>query len=225
MKSLIKVFLIIATVFASTFLLIKFSGVLTLEHIEDWLTRATESSPIYVGAIVALLLFMDLFIAVPTLTVTILAGYFLGYTYGAFSALVGMIMAGICGYVLSRYYGEAVLRFLVKDENKRNDAIETFHRHGFAMILLSRALPIFPETTACLSGMTRMNFNKFLTAWLMSSVPYILIAAYAGSVSSFENPKPAIFAAIGLSIFFWVSWFFYHRMNKLKKRGVERKVR
>lgn len=58
-----------------------------------------------------------------------------------------------------------------------------------------------------------MPFNKFLAAWLISSVPYILIATYAGSISSIEDPMPAIFTAIGISVFLWTSWFFYHRIN------------
>ncbi|VAW97413.1 hypothetical protein MNBD_GAMMA21-2509 [hydrothermal vent metagenome] len=214
MRPLLNVFLIVATVFASTFLLIKFTGLLTIEQIEGWLTQAKESSPIYVGAIVALLLFSDLFIAIPTLTVAILAGYFLGHTYGALASLTGIVLAGISGYVISRYYGGAILGFLLKDESKRNDAINTFQKHGFVMILLSRAMPILPEATGCLSGMTHMPFNKFFAAWLISSVPYILIATYAGSISSVENPMPAIFTAIGLSVFLWIAWFFYHRANK-----------
>ena len=217
MKPLIKVFLIIATCFAATFLLIKFTGILTVEQIEGWLTQAKELSPIYVGTIVGLLLFADLFIAVPTLTVTILAGYFLGYTYGAVSALIGVILAGVCGYTLSRYYGDVILGFLLKDEDKRNEAIITFQKHGFMMILLSRAMPILPEVTACLSGMTRMPFSKFILAWLISSTPYILIASYAGSISSMENPKPAIFTAIGISALLWASWFVYHHKNNKRR--------
>jgi len=214
MKSLLKVFLIVASVFATTFLLIKFTGILTVEQIEGWLTQAKELSPLYVGVIVALLLFADLFIAIPTLTVTILAGYFLGHSYGAIAAFTGILFAGICGYGLSRYYGKAILGFLIKDKSKRNEAISAFQDHGFVMILLSRAMPILPEASACLSGMTRMPFSKFLFAWLISSVPYILIATYAGSISSLDNPKPAIFTAIGITSFFWVSWFIYHHFNK-----------
>jgi len=211
MKSLLKVFLIVAACFAATFLLIKFSGILTLEQIEGWLLQAKELSPVYVGVIVALLLFADLFIAIPTLTVMILAGYFLGHSYGFLSAFIGIMLAGTSGYALSRYYGDFILGFLVKDKSKRNDVISTFQKHGFVMILLSRAMPILPETTACLSGMTRMPFNKFLLAWLISSVPYLLISTYAGSISTLENPMPAILTAIGISVFLWASWFLYHR--------------
>lgn len=217
MKPLLKVLLIVASLFASTFLLVKFTGLLTIEQIEGWLIQAKELSPLYVGSIVAILLFADLFIAVPTLTITLLSGYFLGHIYGALAAFVGVLLAGVCGYVLSRYFGNNILSFLLKDESKRNEAIHTFQTHGFAMILLSRAMPILPEASACLSGMTKMPFSKFLLGWLVSSVPYISIAAYAGSISSFDNPKPAIFTAIGITITLWVAWYIYHRLNSVKQ--------
>ena len=194
MKPLIKVILIIATFFATTFLLFKFTGILSVEQIKGWLVQAQELSPIYVGGIVTLLLFLDLFIAIPTLTTTILAGYF-----------------------ISRYYGGSVLNLLVREEVKRNEVINTFQKHGFVMILLSRAMPILPEIVACLSGMTRMKFNTFVVAWLVSSVPYALIASYAGSISSIDNPKPAILAAIGISALLWVSWYIFHRINNIAK--------
>lgn len=213
MSALLKIILIIATCFASTFLLVKFTGVLSIEQIENWLVQAKELSPIYVGTLVVLLLFADLFIAVPTLTISILSGYFLGYTYGSISALTGIVLSGVCGYSLSRYYGDTMLQILVKDEDKRNEAISIFNKHGVVMILLSRAMPILPEVSACLSGMTRLSFRKFLLAWLMNSIPYVLIASYAGSISSFDNPKPAIYAAMGISLSLWFAWFVYHQMQ------------
>jgi len=79
MKTLLKLFLSLAAVFASTFLIAKLFGLLSVAQIENWLGQAQQLSPLYVGSIVALLLFADLFIAVPTLTITILAGYFLGF--------------------------------------------------------------------------------------------------------------------------------------------------
>jgi len=214
MKPLLKVLLIVASFFASTFIIIKFTGVLTIEQIEGWLTQAKELSPFYVAMLVSCLLFIDLFIAVPTLTITILSGFFLGHHYGASAALIGTMLAGICGYSLSLCYGERVLLFLIKDEEKRNEAIEAFNQNGFAMILLSRAVPILPEATACLAGITRMKFSKFLLAWSISTVPYVLIASYAGSISSVENPKPAIIIAISISVLLWVSWFFFQRYKK-----------
>ncbi len=215
MKPLIKIILIIASIFASTFILFRATGLLTVAQIETWLTQAQAISPIYIFSIVTLLLFADLFIAVPTLTITILAGHFLGFGWGSMAALSGLILAGLAGYTISRYYGEAVLRFLLRDKDKQKEVRQTFSQHGFVMILLARAAPILPETTTCLSGLTKMKFAKFLLAYLLSTVPYVLIAAYGGSKSTLANPKPAIFTAIGLYAILWTSWFLYRRFKKI----------
>ncbi|MFH0266551.1 TVP38/TMEM64 family protein [Vibrio rumoiensis] len=211
MKSLIRVILIIAACFGTTFLIIKFSGLLTIEQIEYWLERAQSLSTALVALIIVMLLFADLFIAVPTLTIVILSGYFLGHAYGAVSSLFGIMLAGIVGYIVSYRYGNNILNILIKEKQKRTELIHSFEQHGFAMILLSRSIPILPEVTACLSGMTKMRFTKFLLAWMISSIPYVVIASYAGSISTIDNPQPAIFTAIGISSLLWLCWFLYQR--------------
>ncbi len=205
MKPLITMMIAIAVFFLALLLIIKLTGVLTVEQIESWLHYAKTLSPVYVGSLVIILLVADLFIAVPTLTVTILAGYFLGHLYGAISALTGLILAGICGYVLSRYYGNTLFKLVIKDESKRHEAIAAFREHGFAMIVLSRAVPMLPEITSCLSGITNMPFKRYLMALFISSVPYVLIVSYAGSISSIDNPTPAILATMGFLGLLWIS--------------------
>lgn len=216
MPPLIKVFLIIATFFASTFIVIKMTGILTIEMIEEWLIIAQNSSFWYVALIVSTLLFIDLFIAMPTLTIIILAGFFLGFKGGFLAAFTGILLAGVVGYLLSRLAGERLLNLIMKDKTKQQQVKDSFSQHGVAMLLLSRALPILPETSACLAGITKMPFWRFISCWLVSVVPYALIATYAGSVSSINNPKPAIYTAIILSTALWICWWFYNRKSKLK---------
>lgn len=214
MKTLIKLFLILVAVFASTFVIIKVTGVLTVEDIRAWLEAARSVSPWIIGLVVAGLLFADLFIAIPNLTVCILSGYFLGFELGALFNILGVSAAGITGHLLSRSVGRRLLEKIVRDPVKIKEMEDVFHRHGFVMILISWALPILPEATACLSGFTRMPFWKFLSAWALGAYPYAAIAAYAGSVSTLSDPKPAIYAAIGLSAFFWLMWAIFLRFRR-----------
>ncbi len=214
MRHLIKVIAIIASFFALTFILVKATGILSVDQIKALLLQAKEFSHFYVGSIVVLLLFADLFIAIPTLTVITLSGYFLGFQYGAVSSLIGLMMAGISGYGLSSIFGENILGFLLKKEKARQEMKSTFIQHSFVMILLSRATPILPEVTACLAGMTKMRFSKFMLAWLISTVPYVLIISYAGSISSIENPKPAIYTAIGITAILWTGWYLFNTKRK-----------
>ena len=214
MKALFRLVLIIGAVFAATFLLVKTTGSLSVGQIETWLNQARTLSPALVATVVFALLFADLFVAVPTMTVTILSGFFLGHALGSAVALAGLMAAGICGYGLGRVLGSRILAFLVPSEAERDEARETFRAHGFVMILLSRAVPILPEVTACLAGMTGMRFTRFLLAWSLSTIPYALIAAFAGSVSSLANPKPALFTPLGLSATLWLAWFVFSRHRR-----------
>jgi uncharacterized membrane protein YdjX (TVP38/TMEM64 family) len=218
MRALVKLMLVLATLFATTFILAKFTGVISIEKIELWLTAAKSVNSFYLALIIILLLFSDLFIAVPTLTVMILSGYFLGPVYGAITAIIGVMLAGSSGYILSYFYGEKLEKLVIKDHQQRFALREQFELYGILMIVFSRAMPILPEITACLAGMTKMPVIKFITAWSVSSVPYAIIASYAGSISSLNNPKPAIITTIVLTTICWTAWFLVQRLYKRKKQ-------
>ena len=213
MKPLLRIILLLAVIFASTFVIIRLSGVLTEDDIKAWLEAATNINPWYVALAVVLILAIDIFIAVPTLTTCILSGYFLGFIWGGLAASIGLLSAGLIGYWLSRSLGEKVLKIIICSSEKREEAKETFGQYGLAMIMLSRSSPIFSEVCACMAGMAKMKFTKFFLAWYINSIPYALIAAYSGSISSFENPKPAIYTMIGLYMVLWLFWFLYKKIK------------
>ena len=213
MKPLLRIILLLAVIFASTFVIIRLSGVLTEDDIKAWLEAATNINPWYVALAVVLILAIYIFIAVPTLTTCILSGYFLGFIWGGLAASIGLLSAGLIGYWLSRSLGEKVLKIIICSSEKREEAKETFGQYGLAMIMLSRSSPIFSEVCACMAWMAKMKFTKFFLAWSINSIPYALIAAYSGSISSFENPKPAIYTMIGLYMVLWLFWFLYKKIK------------
>lgn len=213
MRQLITIALILAAAFASTFIIIKATGVLTVEDVKHWLTVASEINPIYVALAVVILLFADLFIAVPNLTVCILSGYFLGWLSGGLAATAGMMLAGIVGYWLCWAIGPKFLLKIYKDPKKLEEMQAIFSEHGASVILMCRALPILSEVVSCLAGANKMSFFRFMFYYSISTIPYSFIAAYAGSKSSLANPTPAILAAIGISLALWFSWFIFLRRH------------
>ncbi len=218
MKQLFAIALGLALLFASTFAIIKFTGILSIDDIKAFLTAAHETAPAYVAATVIALLVADLFIAVPTLTVTILAGYFLGFPLGFLAGATGLLTAGTLGYAITYTYGPGLLRRINKDEAKQAEMAAVFARYGGVVLVVCRALPILPEVSCCLAGATRMRFRKFFAAFVLGTVPYALIATYAGSRSSLDDPKPAILAAIGLSMVLAVAWMMLLRRYKAEAR-------
>jgi len=211
MKPLIKVMLFLATAFALTFIVGRALGILTVENVKHWLELAAAVDPSWLAATVVLLLFLDLFVAVPTLTITILGGFFLGFPAGAAAAFTGMSLAAFCGFGISRIWGERAVSFLLRNEHDRKDMAQAFLRNGPAMIILSRAAPIVPEVTACMAGATGMAFTRYLGCFSLGTLPYVLIASYAGSISSPESPQPAIYAAFALYAVLWIGWYLFRR--------------
>ena len=222
MKTLVKVFFVLIAIFATGFIVIKATGAITVEDIRAWLDAAKSISPWAIGLTVIALLFADLLIAIPNLTVCILSGYLLGFELGALANVVGVSAVGLTGHLASRSLGRRLLQRIVRDRDEIARMEATFNRHGFIMIALSWAAPILPEASACLSGLSRMPLPRFLLAWSLGAYPYAVIAAYAGSVSSLEDPRAAIYAAIGLTAFFWSAWtiFVWWRRRGAKRANV-----
>jgi len=219
MRPLLKVMLVLLCIFGSTFIVGRLLGVLTVDNVRTWLSLANEIEPVYVVATVILLLFADLFVAVPTLTITLLAGYFLGFPAGASAAFAGMSCAAFTGYALSWRWGEKGIDLLVRDEQQKAALRSEFQRSGPVMIVLSRAAPMIPEVTACMAGATGMAVWRYGLCFAVSTAPYALIAAYAGSISSLEDPRPAIFASLFLYAILWSCWFLFRRRRKKLSAG------
>lgn len=214
MKSLFKVIIVIALCSASTFILVQMTGLITIDKIELWFNQVRGLSPIYIATIVISLMFIDLFISIPTLATIILAGHFMGYRYGALTAITGLMIAGTTGYILGRIFGDKILRLILKDSEAREEVKTTFNNYGFTLILLSRAIAILPEVTTCLAGMSKMSYSKFITAWSISIIPYSVLAAYAGSLSTVRNPEPAIIVTVIISVILWTGWFFFNKAQR-----------
>ena len=222
MKNLILTALGLALIFASTFVIIKMTGILSVDDIKNFLTEAHQSAPVYVAVTVIVLLAADLFIAVPTLTITILSGYFLGFPLGFLVGATGLLTAGTLGYGITYVYGPGILRRINKDETKQAEMEEIFSKYGVLVLLICRAVPILPEVSCCLAGATRMRFWKFFAAFLLGTIPYSMTAAYAGSKSSFDDPMPAILAATGLSVTLMAAWLILIRRHKKRQMETER---
>ena len=190
-----------------------------MEDIKGWLEYALELSPWIVGLIIVSLMLIDLFIAIPTLSLTILSGFFLGLELGVLYSTLGMLGAGTLGYLISRFHGEKLLKFITKDEAQVMEMKELFTQFGPFSLMLCRAAPMLPEVTSCLAGVTKMPYLKYLLFYLIGTLPYSIIAAYSGSISSVDNPSPAIFTFIGIFGGLTLIWagFLYFNKKHLKK--------
>lgn len=219
MKLLLKTVLTLFIIFTTMLLIIKFSGLLSVEEIKQIFANL-KSQPSYIlGSLIVILLFIDLFIAVPTMTIILLAGYFIGFELALFYTFIGLLSASLTGYFLSKKYGEKVLDKLSSKESQKLEMKELFNKHGVLVLVLSRAVPMLPEVSSCLAGVCNMSLKRFIIAWLIATLPYITVITYAGSISNFDNPIPAIIAAVSITIILWIMWFIFIKIDRIRNRG------
>lgn len=219
MKALVKFVVLLGAFFTFTLILFKIIGILSVDDIRGWLEFALTLSPWLVGLIIVSLMLIDLFIAIPTLSLTILSGFFLGLELGVFYSTLGMLSAGTLGYVISTFHGEKLLNFVSNDKKQIKEMKTIFSKFGPFSLMLCRAAPMLPEVTSCLAGVTKMPYLKYLSFYLIGTLPYSIIAAYSGSISTIENPSPAIFTFVGLfgiMTLIWAGFLFFNKKNMKK---------
>jgi len=216
-KSLIKLYLIIISVFALIFALVNLTGLLSVADIKEYLNQIQHADKSFVFLIVFLLLASDVFLSVPTILIVTYSGHILGFQLGLLASTLGMLMSGTIAYLLCRLTGNKMLKVLIKDKKQIDEVNSIFHRLGFSMLIIARALPMLPEATCCLSGMMRFNFVKFLLYYLLGTLPYAMVLTYLGSISDADNPYPALTGIAVVYVILYLLWFF-----KLRQKSVEK---
>jgi len=206
MSDLIRIAIIMALAFASTFVIAHATGILPEGDLVAWLEGLREVDPLWLVLAVIGMLMLDLFIAVPTMTTILLAGWLLGPVLGGLVASAGLLLMGCTGYTLGRSLGRRALQRLFKDD-ARIAGIETaFARNDLLTLAVCQALPILPELSATLAGIARMHPLRFLAGYALGVVPFAFIVAAGGAASSPDNLRPAILTAIGVTVVMLLIW-------------------
>lgn len=206
MKDLLKVALVIALIFASTFVLMKSTGLVTEEGVSAFLNQAHEIHPAWLAVIVIGLLALDLLIAIPTMTTILVAGYFMGPLLGGAASAAGLMILGLAGYMMGHRFGRPILSRLFKNDAKLADIEHAFAKNDLLTLFVCQALPILPELSCTLAGIARMRFRRFLFGYAVGVVPFAFIVAWAGSISTLSEPGPAIYTAIAISVGLLLLW-------------------
>lgn len=194
--------------FTSLFGLNMYFGWITPQNLEAWLTAIQNSreASIWLAGAVILVLSIDSVLTVPTLTTVALSGFFLGPLYGGLIASVGLMAAGSICFFGSRYGGTQLFRRMIANDEAERLA-EWFHRSGGLALILSRALPMFPEVLSVLAGVSGIRAALYYLYFGLGSVPYAFLVAWAGSESTLQNPWPVLAIGVGVPAVAWLVYY------------------
>lgn len=218
MKTAFKIGLALGAFFTSTLIINHAAGWLTIDSVRAFVETLTASpqAPLWIGLAVFALLSVDSMIAVPTTATIVLGGFFLGPLTGGLVAAGGLLCAGSICYAGGRAGGDRFLHKLMPAEEVA-ELRAWFGASGSFALLVARALPMLPEVLSCLAGLSRVSYGRYIATFAAGNLPYAFLAAWAGSISDFSNPWPALAVGVGVPAIAWLAWFF---MNPNRRAGL-----
>ncbi len=147
------------------------------------------------------LLLADLLLPVPGTIVMSALGAVYGFWLGGLLASSGAMLAGTLGYGVGRFFREeTAVKWLGSRDFERGRSL--FDGGGAWVVAMSRALPILPEVIACMAGLLRMPFRKFLLALACGSVPMGFLFAWIGTMGR-EYPAWGLAFSLGVPAVLW----------------------
>jgi uncharacterized membrane protein YdjX (TVP38/TMEM64 family) len=159
------------------------------DAVDAWSLRRLEDygpEPGAMALLVTVLLAADILLPVPASVVSTAAGALLGLAAGLVCSIAGMTIGSSLGYWIGRS-ASPLARSLLGDSDTA--ALErSFVQHGHWFVTVSRAVPLFAESSTMLAGAGRMPFARFMMFSTMANVGvsafYVLIGAYAADIQS-----------------------------------------
>ena len=168
--------------------------------IESWMGRAGTGSAVVMISLLA----ADLFLPIPSSLIMVLSGAAFGVLWGSVFSLVGSIGGEWLGFELVRRYGRRASSKMVGDDELERLS-RVFARHGAAVVVVTRALPVVMETMSVVAGLSKMKRTTFLVASLLGTAPIVVVYAYAGAVSRQTGSLvPAVIMLIAVAGLGWV---------------------
>lgn len=193
------VFLTLALVFAVSFYFFgeQAETVFSQERCIRWFANHKNAGWIFgMGLLVS-----DILLPVPATGIMAALGAVYGLVPGSCISFAGSMLAGLAGYGAARLPGKKAVRYLATDpEMERFKAF--FDRYGGYAVILSRTVPILPETISILAGLSRMEFPRFLAALAAGTLPVSVLFTWMGTGQGLGQPA-GILLAVVLPVLAW----------------------
>lgn len=142
------------------------------------------------------LIVADVVLPTPSTAVMAALGMLYGPVLGGAAGGAASFLAGMLAYGLCRALGPRVAHRLASPEDLA-EARRLLRRHGGWLVVISRWLPVLPETVAFLAGLGHMPAGRFALALAMGALPLGFALATAGHLGA-ETPVATI-ALVGLA--------------------------
>lgn len=160
----------------------------------------------------------------PIAALSLTAGLAFGAVWGALYLMIGAMIGTTATFMISRYFGRALIEKMLKGKFK--DLDEKLAKNGFMTILFFRVIPLAPyEVLNYAGGLSRIKFKDYFFATFLGLIPGVIVSAFfGGSLGEVKNIRdifaPKFLFAIGLMVFIIAVPAIYQIIKKRVKKEV-----
>ena len=181
-----------------TFLAIILPFCLFGEAINAWtesLIRQAYAHRLSTGALLALLLAVDIVMPIPSSLVSTACGMTLGFAGGSLASFTGMTLSAAAGYLLGRAASDPVRKMLGENELA---VLRSFQqRHGAWMLLVLRPVPVLAEASVLFSGLSRQPLPGVMAATALGN---LAVSATYSAIGTWGRTSDSFLPAFGASL-------------------------
>jgi uncharacterized membrane protein YdjX (TVP38/TMEM64 family) len=140
----------------------------------------------------------------PIAALSLTAGLAFGAVWGALYLMIGAMIGTTATFLISRYFGRALIEKMLKGKFKDLDV--KLANNGFMTILFFRVIPLVPyEVLNYAGGLSRIKFKDYFLATLLGLIPGVVVSAFfggsLGEIKGFHDIlAPKFLIAIGLMV-------------------------
>ncbi len=159
------------------------------------LIAQAETHRFTTGALLTLLLAVDILMPVPSSLVSTACGLALGFLGGTLASFLGMTVSSTAGYFIGRYASAPAETLIGKKEVALLDA---FHaRHGVWVLLALRPVPVLAEASVLFSGLSRQPLPQVLAVTTLGN---LAVSAVYAAVGVWGRLSDSFLLAFGVTI-------------------------
>ena len=160
-----------------------------------------------------LLLVSDLLLPIPGTVVMSALGLVYGWFWGGVISSLGSILSGVVAYGLCRFYGQGIALWLAGEEGLAKGRAVFASDKGGWIVVLSRWMPVLPEAIACLAGLSRMPWRRFLIALTCGCLPLGFVFAAIGHLG-LDRPGLALSLSAGVPALIYAFSLLWMKMKR-----------
>ena len=166
--------------------------------VNAWTSRLiaqAEAHRLTTGALLTLLLAVDILMPVPSSLVSTACGLTLGFLGGTLASFLGMTLSATAGLFIGRYASAPAEALLGKKELA---LLSAFHaRHGVWVLLALRPVPVLAEASVLFSGFTRQPLPQAIAVTALGN---LAVSAVYAAVGTWGRLSDSFFLAFGVTI-------------------------